>query len=401
MGPASIASMAFNLAINVCFGLASVPKLHMHQGKFMAANIAFSLADFFVQLFLGGKGTAEPQMVGVTSDELKGDLDILRSQIAHDLFDELKTDKLASMQTLEQNWKEAWDAACVAQQSGTGDPIVDAQLNRDWNSYYDSFKAECNKPTTVEVCNWLALNDKYKFETIGLYTLAAGLYLNMCQLCLLIEFSDILSDASVTGNAYQVAYDHWATVDMPSWRSAYAAWELQQQHRFQIANPGFGNRGNAIGFVANDPPPSPEPPRPSPPFVPPTCFDELVTSPFANHIRSKVKLFIAYADPIVTALEAKVAKRAKDLADRIAGITVAKAPSGHGAYVLDSITGFKSEVGPADEWKVLEVGIARAGLRAAGDPALAYVTDDDVKNFRGVIDKWRECENNYALHAGT
>jgi hypothetical protein len=410
MNAVSIISMALNLAVNCCFGLSSVPGLQRQQGKFMAATVVFSLVDFFVEVFLGGQGVAQPDMVGVTSNELKGDLDLLRAQIASDLFEELKTDKLAKMQTIEGNWQEAWGAACQAQASGTGDPIVDARLDRDWKSYYTSFKTECDNPSTVELCNWLALHDAYKFETLALYTMAAGLYLNICQLCLLIEFNDIMNDASLTGNAYQTARDHWLKVDLPAWKADHAAWEAEQAaalaNAFQIANPGFG-RGHWTGIVSNDPGNitiRPEPVRPSPPYVPPTCFDQLITSPYANHIRAKVKLFIAYADPVVTAFETKAAKRAADLLARTSGFAVVPGASANRYKVTDSFSGFASpETGQqeADLWKQIEIGIVLAGLRASGDPALAYASDDDVKKYRSVIDNWRECEKNYAILGGS
>lgn len=426
MGPMTILEMALNLATNSCFGLAGTKWGEQRSGKLMGASVVLSVAEFCLQLFMGGNAKPQAQSVGVSSQELKSDLDHLRNQLDDDLFNTFEIDKLAKMQVHEEAYKHCWDAICKSLHSATDDAIVDDELNKDWAAYANKFKQEVVGPgdsETLLVVQWLADYPKRKYDTLSLYMLAAGLYINICQMNLLIEFSHIQSglenDTSPTGpNAeYRKNLIHWKRVEIPAYRKAMAEYEEELKERqanyesqfITYGGPnstvtGFNPQTQSGGPIVSPPPPPKKPEKPPRPAAPPHAFDELVTSPFAQAIRDKVSDFIGYADPLVTEIEAKIKERDQLNKQVLSSITITKGttPEGdpNGGAITNSLTGDKGRIVPlaaAQNQAVIEKGILAAGLTKTGASELKHVTDDQVTTYRKIVTFWQDCEKNYAM----
>ena len=394
--PVTLVEMALNFSVSTCFGLAGTEWGKARHGNLMGASIGLSLLELFTQIFLGGAEAPQPAMVGVTSHELKRDLDGQIARLEKDFFQDKQIDRLAQVQTLESYFKAAWDNSCDQLQSATGNPAIDDALNKDWSAYYATFEQEYLKPTLVETCNWVSDHEEAKYKTLDFYALTAGLFLNICQLCLLIEYNNMQDSLGTSTDTFHTALLHWKKVEYPAWQAAHAHWESKSAFRAQQAlNQRFGPGRGAPGFVDDDF--DQDEPVCSPRPIQVVSFDQLISSPAADAIRRNVATFVAYLDPLVSELEQALVAQRQRLSLRTSQFTVENAAPN--AYLLrdrfTGITGASTHQDLAEDQKLLEIGIVRAGLLADADPKLAFVTDDSVKMLRQTVDNWKASKKNY------
>lgn len=402
-----ITEMALNLAINTCFGLSGSKWAEGNkprQSNLMSSVIVFGVINFFIELFGGGTQPAAQHM-GISQSDLDKSLNDLFQKIDDDLFNQFQISQMAPVMTMLDQFKLAFAEAQAAAKSYTGMPEEDAVLNKSWSAYYSSFQTEVTStvPVTLEACKWVALEcdptdgshvDR-RFETLSLYMMAAGLYLNVCQFCLIIEWQEILDAASKPGSAYAVASNKYNTVDLPHWQIAHKKWQQQtsNQKKLQALNP---HTTYALPK---------EPPMPMPPMPPPQCFDQLTKSVNVKAIIDHTQGFIAYADPIVKEMELALAKR-NQLRSNLLGKVVNQPLTvpgfsfplpGYSSFI-NNATGFIGTIKPdkmIDDQIIMEEGFMRAGLTQVEDARLQYVDADQVKANRDTLDGWSETLANY------
>lgn len=398
--PLSIAEMALNLGVNLCFGLHDPRKAGFRANSLKWAS-ALSLIAFFVSLF-GSGGAPQANTCGVTSDELKDDLDRLRANLDHDFFVEKQTDYLSEMQDKEATYKHVWNALCSHVAQDQGDPDSDHAIEATWAKYADPLDNEVRiEHRTLVLCNWIANHPGQKFQTLSLYLLAGGLYLNMCQLLITKTLNEIQTGAIRPGSSYSKAYAQWRDVDHPAWKASHDQWRSDARAAANAPPPGFRGlpgRGHVGIFSSNDPPPYPEPVPPQRPPMPPESLSDLAGTEYGQFIRDNVDKLIAYADPIVTLLEAADAQQTSTESALKAAVTVAATSDGLAQvnYTALGILGHKVPQGLADAQRTYALGVIDAGIAANPPEALAFGDTAAIAQARATIDGWKTCRDNFA-----
>jgi hypothetical protein len=422
MNPLSILDLALSFSANTCFGLMASKWGEKRSGKLGVGSIVLGMAQLVLSIVLGATSGAQAGPPPLTKADLDQAMDKLRAELEDDLFTTDMNNHLAEMQALTVSYVTAYHGAIQDLKSrDTNDPVVDDILNRDWRAYYDSFKSEVTGDShCVAVTFWAKNQPNRKYQTLDLYFMAAGLYMNLCQLCLIVEWNDIQADPK-----YEEQYGEQLKQfrkDYKQWQKDHAVWEAREKAlaraAFAAANPGFGPT-HAVGIIANDPGPidaGPEPKRPERPKAPPEMFDQLYTSPFANLIRSNAEGFIDYAEAIVAGLERDIPRR-DALAKKTGDVHVRSGAGPYkptdldaydgrpprdmsGSQVVDESTGEAfARQAPAVAAVQAEVlkGIEKAGMSVKGFASLKYVTDDKVKKFRETVENWKKTKMAYAI----
>ena len=248
MSAFSIAEMALSFSTNTCFGLMSSKWGNQNAGKLGAGTVTFGIAS----LVLGIIGQAQKQQPPpqLTKPDLKAANDALRAQIADDRFQDEVIDKLAPLQVLAIEVDTALTRAMGAVKSDNRfDPELDDQLNKDWADYYAAFKkVDGYQQDCLITAQWVEDNENRKFDTMDLYQLASSLYLNINQICLMVEWNAILNDPK-QGQTWRKAYVKYRH-DYKAYKKDHEKWLKEQQEvigenwdKYSPGGPDSGNPG--------------------------------------------------------------------------------------------------------------------------------------------------------------
>ncbi len=442
MNPLSIAELALGFSANTCFGLMSSKWGAQKAGRLGAGSIAFGLAALAISIFTQASKKQPPPPL--SQADLKAATDNLRVQIAEDAFSEEVIDKLAPLQTLAKEVDAAIKRALAdAKSNNRFDPELDDILNKDWASYYAAFKkTDGYQKQCLDTTQWVADHDHRKFDTMDLYQLAASLYLNICQICLMVEWNEVLNDPEAESTwrtafikyrkdvkAYQADHKAWVTErDKLADAQRYAQWP-KDQFGAPNSNPGFywdspGGNNSLLGgssgtnYLAKL---RAEPKMPTPPPTPPRAYTQLKTSIFATAIKDNVADFIAYAEPIVSLMESLLIQHEK-ISNFVDNVQIEQPPKytsyieyfmktrySVGSYFFpDDASGQVINTATGEVWtrawrplasRQAEIlrGIERSGL--LDDPLIAtnHLNKDQVANFRKTLDNWKETQKAYAF----
>jgi hypothetical protein len=415
--PMSVASMALQFATMVCFGIHKEPmpgeKGNIFRANAIQATAFLGLASFVLDLIMGASGGNRSRpMVGVTEGELRADLENLRQELDHDFFELFVNDKLSTIHPMEKAYRSMWDDLEKDVKSRTGDPIVDDELNKGWADYYGQFDGEIHQQSKcLSVLDFLSSYDEYKLETLSVYMLTAGLFLNICQMLLLKEFIDIQNDAMRAGDHYADLHHKWKKVDMPAYKAELAKWQAGKDAHDAAARgvgetmfdpPSLSRSGGHSFYWGPVPGKSysvPEPKQPTPPPLPPQFYTQLQTSVAAKAIRDNIGDFIDYAEPILNdhvATNAAYKAALKDATSQIDETVFSDSIRWKDGYIP---TQEPVEANPAlaKDQITLQIGMAKAGLLPIKPAKLAVLDDDTVADLQKTIVEWKRIKDQYAL----
>lgn len=364
--PKSLVDMGANTAIMAAF---TIPG----SGPAIAAGIAAGV--FLFDLFFELPDRTDPGTMTPTRTDLTNAINELKQFISDANFNTLMSQYQAQITTLNDQLSDVWIMA------STGDTVKDrarrgplfqsnvsqAQVS-SWLTQIEGYKNTIvgSDPALLNVINWIEADVSHTTRTLGLYTLAAGLWINFCKLNIAFEFIVAMRDY----DALKAKYDN----ELNDFTSAHNVWKL-------------------VGQANGDP----EPLAPVPPLKPTEDDDFFNGSIFADKAKIYVDRFIAYVEPKVKTLRSSYDSRASDFKSRLDAITLGG--SGSSWFYMDSKTGKTSTPQKYKQLADAQMQAYRGAVQASLWPRLTTqydltgVEDADIVTLQGIVDDWKKVSN--------
>lgn len=328
-----------------------------------------------IDLLFGGKSQKAAGDSFVTQNDLDNAITEVKQAIGDALLKKDLDDNTTEICTLQGSFNTTMKAVLAGKGFASGTRYTDIENNTAWQGYYDAQKKPIYDPSSAlkKVITGLTrkTDTTTQYQTAIMFTSAVGMFMNYCQLLMLIEYCK-------DQNNYQDACD------------AYD--QAKKVHDAAVA------KGKHHGQQL--------PPAPVPPVAPPDAYQQLVNLPSSDSLDDELAAAITYLEPLVTTLESLYAALASEPAARMAKVDVQ--PSGGGYVYVDHATGYTSFVYGSQAQADMALQIYQDTLlgtveQAVRDryPGLSVGTDpivaqDDAASLRQILDDWKTCRANYA-----
>ena len=328
-----------------------------------------------VDILFGGEDQKAAGDRFVTKSDLNDAIDDVRKAISDTQLKKDLDDNTTDICTLQGSFDTTMQAVLAGKGFASGTRWVDIANDASWQTYY----AAQQKPiydsdsSLKKIITGLTrkTDKKTQYQTAILFSSAVGMFMNYCQLLMLIEYSK-------DQNIYQDALDAYDTA-----KAAYDAAVKKGKHH-----------GKGL------------PPAPVPPPDLPDSYLQLVSLPSSDTLDDKLKEAIAYLEPLVVDLEAMYAALDSEPQARMDQVAVQPVQGGY-AYI-DAATGFQSFTYGSQMQADMALQIYQDQLLGQAEQAVrarypemwdgddAMVAEDDTKKLRQIVDDWKACRAGYA-----
>ena len=336
-----------------------------------------------VDILFGGEDQKAAGDRFVTQSDLNDAVDAVRKAISDKQLQKDLDDNTNDICTLQGSFDTTMKAVLAGKGFAVSTRWVDIANDASWQAYYAAQQKPIIDPDSAlkKIISGLIrkTDKKTQYQTAILFSSAVGMFMNYCQLLMLIEYSK-------DQNLYQDAMDAYDTA-----KAAYDAAVKKGKHH-----------GKGL------------PPAPVPPPDLPDSYLQLVSLPSSDTLDDKLKEAIAYLEPLVVNLEAMYAALGSEPQARMDQVAVQQVPGGY-AYV-DAATGARSILYGSQVQADMALQIYQDQLLGQAEQAVrdrypemwdgddAMVAEDDTKKLRQIVDDWKNCRNGYAkllAQAGT
>lgn len=334
-----------------------------------------------IDLLFGGQSQKAAGDSFVTAHDLGNAIDAVKQAIADNRLKAELDANTTEICTLQDSFNTTMKAVLAGKGFASGTRYTDLAQDQDWQDFYAAQRAPIYAPSSALKRIITSLSRKTdvttQYQTAVMYGSAVGMFMNYCQLLMLIEYCK-------QQNEYQDAYD--------AYTKAKAAHDAAAGHGKHHGQP----QGAA----------------PVPPPDLPDTYQQLVDLPSSDSLDDKLAEAITYLAPLVTTLEAMHAALVSEPATRMAQVSVR--PVGGGYAYVDSVTGYTSVVYGSSAQADMALQIYQdtllgtveqavrdryTGLSIGTDP---IVSADDTISLRKILDDWQACRDGYRkLQGGT
>jgi hypothetical protein len=328
-----------------------------------------------IDLLFGGKSQKASGDSFVTQNDLDNAITEVKQAIGDALLKKDLDDNTTEICTLQDSFNTTMSAVLAGKGFASGTRYSDIENNTAWQGYYDAQRKPIYDPSSAlkKVITGLTrkTDTTTQYQTAIMFTSAVGMFMNYCQLLMLIEYCK-------EQNKYQDAYDVYAKA-----KAAYDAVAAKGKHHGQQL-----------------------PAAPVPPADLPDSYQQLVGLPSSDTLDGELKKAIAYLEPLVTTLEALYAELASEPAARMAKVDVSA--SGGGWVYVDHATGYTSFVYGTRAQADMALQIYQDTLLGTVEQAVRdryqgmsigtepIVSKDDAASLREILDGWEKCRADYA-----